>query len=97
MSWGPALYFIDGEEGAGSAFLSGEVVRNKIFFNLLSLGNREVVSNFNDSDGSCKRCLVYSLNLNSDGDDELTLEEEGALITTHIQMVFLRGKVSISC
>jgi len=66
-----AFPFIGGEEGVGSAFLSGEVVRNKILFNLLSLGIREVVRKFNDSDGSCKRCLAFSLNLNGDGDDEL--------------------------
>jgi len=39
------------------------VVSNKISFNLLSLGLGEVVRNSDDSDGSCKRCLI--------ADDEL--------------------------
>ena len=45
------------------------MVRNNLSFNLLSLGLGEVVRNSNDSDGSCKRCLAFSLN--GDGDDEL--------------------------
>jgi len=47
------------------------VVRNKILSNLVSLSQGEVVTNSNDSDWSCKRCLGLAFSLNGDGDDEL--------------------------
>ena len=79
MTGGAALFFIGGEEGEEPAFSSVdsvvvdsvgsvEVVKNKIASNL-SLGLGKVVGNTIDSDGSCKRCLIFSLN--GDGADEL--------------------------
>ena len=47
------------------------MVRNKILSNLVSLSQGEVVTNSNDSDWSCKRCLGLAFSLNGDGDDEL--------------------------
>jgi len=66
ITWSAGLFFVGGKNGEGSAFISDG---NKISFNLLSLGLGEVVRNSDDSDGSCKRCLIFSLN--DDVDDDL--------------------------